>query len=54
MTTHLSARSLSRNRKPDAEAAIDGGTFVIPASAGLSENSPSARLTVCDEAGNVL
>jgi hypothetical protein len=46
--------TLSRNREPDAEATLGGGTFVIPAIAGLSEGSSSAHLTARDAAGNVL
>jgi hypothetical protein len=46
--------TLSRNGKPDAEAALDGGTFVIPAIVGLSETSSSTHLTARDAAGNEL
>jgi hypothetical protein len=46
--------TLSRNREPDAEATLGGGTFVIPAIVGLSETSSHTRLTAHDAAGNVL
>jgi hypothetical protein len=46
--------TLSRNGKPDAEAALDGGTFVIPAIVGLSETGSSTFLTARDAAGNEL
>jgi hypothetical protein len=46
--------TLNRSGKPDAEAVIGGSTFVIPAIAGLSENSSSSWLTARDAAGNEL
>jgi hypothetical protein len=46
--------TLSRNGKPDAEAALGGGTFVIPAIVGLRESSSDTHLTVRDTAGNEL
>jgi len=46
--------TLSRSREPDAEAALGGGTFVIPAVVGLSDGSSSAFLTARDAAGNEL
>ena len=46
--------TLSRSREPDAEATLGGGTFVIPAVAGLSETSTHTRLTARDAAGNEL
>ena len=46
--------TLSRKGKPDAEAVLEAGTFVIPAVVGLQENSPSAYLVVRDAAGNEL
>jgi glycerol kinase len=42
------------SRAPDAEATLGGGTFVIPALAGLSETSSRARLTARDAAGHEL
>jgi len=46
--------TLSRSREADAEATLGGGTFVIPAIAGLSETSSRTRLTARDAAGNEL
>jgi hypothetical protein len=46
--------TLSRRGKPDAQAVIGGGTFVIPAVTGLSETSSSTHLTVRDTAGHEL
>jgi hypothetical protein len=46
--------TLSRRERPDAEAVLDGGTFVIPALVGLSEISSSTYLTARDAAGNEL
>jgi hypothetical protein len=46
--------TLSRNGKPDAEAVLGGGTFVVPGVVGLSETSSSTRLTARDAAGNQL
>jgi hypothetical protein len=46
--------TLSRDGKPDAEAVLGAGTFVIPAVVGLSETSSSTHLTARDTAGNVL
>jgi hypothetical protein len=46
--------TLSRTGEPDAEAALDGGTYVIPAIVGLSETSSYTRLTARDAAGNEL
>jgi hypothetical protein len=50
----IASVTLSRSREPDAEAALGGGTFVIPAVAGLSEGSSSAFLTARDAAGSEL
>jgi len=46
--------TLSRKGEPDAEAALGGGTFVLPAIVGLSEGNSSAHLTARDAAGNLL
>jgi hypothetical protein len=46
--------TLSREGKPDAEATLGGGTFVIPAIVGLSDVSSRARLTARDAAGDEL
>jgi hypothetical protein len=46
--------TLSRDRKPDAEAVLGGGTFVIPANVGLSETSSRTRLIARDTAGREL
>jgi hypothetical protein len=50
----IASVTLSRGREPDAEAALGGGTFVIPAVVGLSEGSSSAFLTARNAAGNEL
>jgi hypothetical protein len=46
--------TLNRRGRPDAEAMLAGGTFVLPGAAGLIENSPHAHLTVRDTAGRAL
>jgi hypothetical protein len=46
--------TLSRPGRPDAQAVIGGGTFVIPAITGLSETSSGTHLTVRDAAGHEL
>jgi hypothetical protein len=46
--------ALSRSGKPDADAALGAGTFVIPAMVGLSETSPGTSLIARDAAGNEL
>jgi hypothetical protein len=46
--------TLSRGGEPDAGAVLGGGTFVVPAIAGLSETSTGAYLTAQDAAGNEL
>ena len=46
--------TLTRNGKPDAQAVLGAGTFVIPAMIGLSETSSRTYLTARDAAGNVL
>lgn len=46
--------TLSRKGKPDAEAALDEGTYVIPGIVGLREDNPSTHLIVRDAAGNEL
>jgi hypothetical protein len=46
--------TLSRRGKPDADATLGAGTFVIPAMAGLSETSSGTYLTARDAAGNEL
>jgi len=46
--------TLSRKARPDAEAALDTGTFAIPAVEALHENSPHAYLVVRDEAAREL
>jgi hypothetical protein len=46
--------TLNRGGKPDAEAALGAGTFVIPAIVGLSETGSSTHLTARDTAGNEL
>jgi hypothetical protein len=46
--------TLSRRGKPDAQAVIGGGTFVIPAIAGLSETGSGTHLTVRDKVGHEL
>jgi hypothetical protein len=46
--------TLSRKGRPDTEAVLDAGTFVIPAVVGLEANSPSAHLVVRDAAANEL
>jgi hypothetical protein len=46
--------TLSRREKPNAEAVLGGGTFVLPASGGLSETSSGTYLTTRDAAGNEL
>jgi hypothetical protein len=50
----IASITLSRGGKPDTEATLGGGTFVIPAIVGLSESSPSTRLTAHDAVGNEL
>jgi hypothetical protein len=50
----VAAVTLNRIGKPDAEAVVGGGTFVIPAIAHLSETSSSIRLIARDAAGNEL
>jgi len=46
--------ALSRNREPDAEAALGGGTFVIPAIGGLIKTSSHPCLIARDAIGNEL
>jgi hypothetical protein len=46
--------TLSRPGRPDAQAVIGGGTFVLPGVTGLSETSSSTHLTVRDTAGHEL
>jgi hypothetical protein len=46
--------TLTRNGKPDAEAVLGAGTFVIPAMIGLSETSSRTYLVARDAAGNAL
>ena len=46
--------TLTRNGKPDAQAVLGAGTFVIPAMIGLSETSSRTYLIACDAAGNAL
>lgn len=46
--------TLSRGGESDAEAALGGGTFAIPAIVGLNETSPRTRLTARDAAGDEL
>ena len=46
--------TLTRNGKPDAQAVLGAGTFVIPAMIGLSETSSRTYLVACDAAGNAL
>jgi hypothetical protein len=46
--------TLSRGAKPDAEATLGGGTFVIPAIVGLSETGSGAHLTARDAGGHEL
>jgi hypothetical protein len=45
----IASITLSRSAKPDAEATLGGGTFVIPV-VGLSETSSSTHLTARDAA----
>jgi hypothetical protein len=46
--------TLSRKERSDVEAALDTGTFAIPAVEGLRENDPHAYLIVRDKAAKVL
>lgn len=46
--------TLSRKGRPDAEALLDAGTFLIPDVVGLNENSPDAHLVVRDAAADEL
>ena len=46
--------TLTRNGKPDAQAVLGAGTFVIPAMIGLSETSSRTYLIAGDAAGNAL
>jgi hypothetical protein len=46
--------TLTRTGKPDAEAVLGAGTFVIPAMTGLSETSSRTYLIARDAAGNAL
>ena len=46
--------TLTRSGKPDAQAVLGAGTFVIPAMIGLSETSSRTYLIACDAAGNAL
>jgi hypothetical protein len=50
----VASLTLDRIGKPDTEAVVSGGTFVIPTIAHLSETSSSVRLIARDAAGNEL